>query len=126
MTPPPLREGLTEKQLDTLRHMLGINTPSDREPKPYRNHYAANPGDAEMLELTALGMVEFAGIRYELHYYQCTDAGRAVAMRSHRTIRLTKAKRIYRKFLDVSDCCPDLTFKEFITSPEFADSRRAA
>src|SRR5688572_23336647 len=33
---------LTSEQLDTLRHMLGINTPHDRQPKPYRDYYCAN------------------------------------------------------------------------------------
>jgi hypothetical protein len=49
---------LSAKQLDTLRHMLGINTPNDRIPRPYRNYYAANPGDQEMLKLESLGAIK--------------------------------------------------------------------
>ena len=36
---------LTDDQLDTLRHMLGINTPNDRIPRPYRNYYCADKGE---------------------------------------------------------------------------------
>ena len=116
------------KQLDHLRHMLGINDPYKRVPKPYRNHAAVNPGDPEWLELERLGMVE----RYQprgpsdYHYYRCTDMGKLAAMRSHRTIRKTKAQRRYSAFLDISDCMPDTTFKEFLIAPEFADIRANA
>ncbi len=33
-----------DKQLHTMRHMLGINTPYDAEPEPYRNYAAVAPG----------------------------------------------------------------------------------
>lgn len=120
---------LTKDQLHTLRHMLGINTPDDRIPKPYRNYAAVPPGDNEFAELAALGAVICyrraggPGSRYD--YFQCTDAGRAAAMKSHRTIRNSRSKRMYSKFLDISDCCADLTFREFLTSPEFAETRRS-
>ena len=119
---------LTKNQLHTLRHMLGINTPNDRQPKPYRNYAAVPPGDKEFAELENLGAVSCyrragsLGSRYD--FFQCTDAGRAAAMKSHRTIRKSRPKRMYAKFLDISDCCADLTFREFLTSPEFAETRR--
>ena len=118
---------LTKDQLYTLRHMLGINTPDARAPTPYRNYAAVNPGDREFAELEAVGAVECyrrAGPGTNYDWYQCTAAGRTAAMQSHRTIRNSHAKRMYAKFLSVSDCCPDLTFREFLTSPEFADTRR--
>jgi len=120
---------LSEKQLDTLRHMLGINTPDDRIPKPYRNHYAANPGDVEMAELERLGMVELTAknhLNSGLDFYSCTENGRLEAIRSHRLIRKRKPQRVYSKFLDVSDCFPDLTFKEFLTNPYFKQTRDEA
>ena len=119
---------LTNNQLYTLRHMLGINTPNDRVPRPYRNYAAVTPEDPEYIELKRLGAVE----RYvcqgsaEYHWYRCTEAGKLAAMRSHRKIRRTKSQRRYVKFLDVSDCYQDLTFREFLTHPYFKDARESA
>ena len=117
---------LTPAQLHTLRHMLGINTPEDRDPKPYRNHYAAGQGDQELVELERLGAVEFRGERYGLKFYSCTATGREAAIKSHKAIRYGKPRRVYLKFLEVSDCFCDLTFKEFLTSPEYHECRRSA
>lgn len=117
---------LSDAQLDTLRHMLGINTPHDRQPKPYRDYYCANRDDPELHELARIGAVRLYSQHGNYDWYCTTDVGRAAAMRSHRTIRETKAGRVYSKFLDVSDCYPDLTFKQFITDPQFAKTRREA
>lgn len=120
---------LTDDQLQTLRHMLGIDDPNLREPKPYRNYYAACPGDKEMAALEEVGAVYLVsrprqGFPYD--YYACTEVGELAARRSHRKIRRTKSQRTYAKYLDYSDVCPDITFKEFLTLPEFADARREA
>jgi len=40
--------------------------------------------------------------------------------------KLTKGQRKYRKWLSISDCYPDLTFRQFLTMPEFGRSRREA
>lgn len=120
---------MNEKHLDMLRHMLGINDPSKREPKPYRNYAAVNPGDPLFVELAALGLVELyrrAGGPTEYDFYRCTDAGRSAALRSHRTIRLPKSKRVYSTFLGIKDVYCDLTFKQFLTLPQFAEARRNA
>ena len=117
---------LTPAQLHTLRHMLGINTPEDRDPKSYRNHYAAGQGDHELAELERLGAVEFRGERYGLKFYSCTDRGRETAIKSHKAIRYGKPRSVYLRFLKVADAYPDLTFKEFLTSPKFRESRRIA
>jgi hypothetical protein len=119
---------LSEEQLHTLRHMLGVNTPYDREPRPYRNYAAVNPGDPKYVELERLGAVENCGKTTwsEYDYYRCTEAGKAAAIQSHRNIRYSKSKRRYWKFRDIMDCCPGLTFKEFLTNPEFKEVRRLA
>lgn len=117
---------LTPDQLDTLRHMLGINTPYDKSPKPYRNYYCANPGNKELHGLSALGTVELYSTRDGYEWWQCTDAGKAAALASHKQIRHTKGSRVYSHFLDVKDCYPDLTFKEFLTDQQFAKTRREA
>lgn len=117
---------LTDKQLDTLRHMLGINTPWDARPKPSRDYYCANPGDLALVELERLGAVVKYSEHGNYHWYRCTDAGRAAAMRSHRAIRYTKAKRRYCVFLDIKDAYSDLTFHDFLTAPEYAQARGEA
>lgn len=120
---------LTEAQLHTLRHMLGINTPWMREPKPYRDYAAVNPGCPEFVAIESAGAVE----RYRsmdptttYDWYRCTPAGREAAMQSHRSIRLPKAARVYSKWLDISDCCPDLSFGDFLRSSEYREIRREA
>jgi hypothetical protein len=110
-------------QLRTLRHMLGIDKPELDRPVPYRNYYCANPGEPEMLELVRLGAIELYATQGGYEWYRCTAAGRAAAIASHKTIRYTPAKRRYIKFLDVRDCLPDLTFREFLTNPRFKQSR---
>lgn len=116
---------LTVKQLDILRHMLGINDPSKARPKPYRNHAAVDPGNSEYLELARLGMVERVEcvVSTSYHWYRCTAAGEAAARASFRAFRYPKRKRRYLAFLDLSDSLTDLTFRDFLTNPEFADVR---
>lgn len=119
----------TPEQLSTLRHMLGINTPYDRMPRPYRDYAAVVPGDAEFLQLAAAGLVERyreAGNGQQYDYFRCTAAGREAAMKSHREIRAGKAQRMYRRFLEVSDAVSDLTFRQFLVEPVYADVRRQA
>jgi hypothetical protein len=113
---------LNPYQLRTLRHMLGIDKPEDDRPKPYRNYYCANPGEAEMKELERLGAIELYDTRGDYEWWRCTEAGRAAAIASHKTIRYSAAKRRYIRFLDLRDCCPDLTFHQFLTDPRYRQS----
>ena len=120
---------LTDQQADTLRHMLGINDPSKSRPEPYRNYAAVDPGDPTFVELARLGLVHHArgparGFPY--YCYVCTDMGRRLAIESHRRIRWSKAQRRYSMFLHMRECCPDLTFRQFLTEPAFANERREA
>lgn len=117
---------LTERQENHLRHMLGINTPQHRAPKPYRDYAAVVPGDPEWVELERLGMIQRYASRGSYDWYRTTADGRGAAIASHRRIRYSREKRRYLKFLDLSDCLPDLTFREFLTSPAFAAARCSA
>ena len=121
-------EGLTEKQLSMLRHMLGINDPAVKEPKPYRNYAAVTPGDEMFVELERLGAVERAPSPSwsELETFICTEAGKLTAMRSHRTIRWSRSKRRYSAYLNITESFTDLTFKQFLTDPQFAEVRANA
>lgn len=117
---------LTEQQEDNLRHMLGINRPEQRAPQAYRDYAAVNPGDVEWVELERLGMVERYSSHGSYHWYRTTPAGRAAAFASHRKIRFSRSTRRYLKFLDLGDCFPGLTFREFLTAAEFAEARASA
>lgn len=117
---------LTADQLHTLRHMLGINTPERKIPKPYRNYAAVNPGDIKFLELERLGAVEPYHTFNQYVYYRCTEAGKLAAMRSFRDIRYSRSRRRYIAFLDIRDSYQDLTFKEFLTHPYWKDLRDEA
>lgn len=120
---------LTDKQLYTLRHMLGINTPHERVPHPYRNYAAVVPGDPEFVELERLGAAkQYKPLHVEATYdwYRCTDAGKLAAMESHKKIRKSKKVRRYSVFLDLCDVFPDLTFRDFLINPEFNKTRREA
>lgn len=116
----------TVEQLRIMRHMLGIETPDDARPKPYRNYYCSPPDDPKLVELAKLGAIELYSTRESYHWYRCTPTGHAAAMASHRTIRRTKSQRVYARFLDVREPFPDLTFKDFLTHPDFAETRRSA
>ncbi len=122
---------LTKDQLHTLRHMLGINTPHDRQPRPYRNYAATNPGDEHYLELERLGAVErvprpVPSWASDYDWFQCTEAGRVAAMASHRKVRKGKPQRVYCAYLSCRECCPNLTFKEFLTDAAFKKIRTGA
>lgn len=117
---------LTEEQLQTLRHTLGIDTPDERAPKAYRNYFCANRGDTDLAERARLGAVRLYRQCDHYDWYTTTGAGRAAARASHRTIRLPKSKRIYSRYLDVADVHAHLTFHEFLTSPTYAETRAAA
>ncbi len=91
-----------DKQLHTMRHMLGINTPYDAEPEPYRNYAAVAPGGDQHEMMKALeedGLVEERECSMpgsDLIYYSCTDEGVRVAMESHQSIQMDKPKRVYK------------------------------
>lgn len=108
--------------------MLGINDRSKRSPVPYRNYAAVNDGDKHYAEMAAAGFVKksgrTAGGEYQL--YRTTEEGFRLAVESYKTIRLPKSKRMYLRFLSVADACPDISFKDFLTHPDFAQIRRDA
>lgn len=117
---------LTPEQTRILRHMLGIDKPGEAHPKPYRDYYCANPGDERLHELARLGMVRQVDGPWAYEWFVTTAEGRSAALASHRAIMLPKRKRVYRRWLSLSDCLPDLTFYEFLTSAEWAEERRSA
>jgi len=110
---------LDTEQLRILRHMLGIDKPWEDNPKPYRDYYCANPGDPSMVELARVGAIRLYDTRGDYEWWTCTPEGRAAGIASHKTTRYPAAKRRYIRFLDLRECCPDLTFREFLTNPRY-------
>lgn len=117
---------LTDEHLRILRHMLGIDKPEERDPKPYRDYYCANKGNACLLQMERQGAVRLYRQCEDYDWYTTTEAGREAAIASHRKIRLPKSKRVYSKYLDIADVHEGLTFREFLTNPAYADARAAA
>ena len=120
---------LTEKQLDWLRHMLGINDSRMRVPKPYRNHAAVGVGQLPLFEeMEEIGVVEsvVCTLNTEYLWYRVTHVGKEAAIKSFKRIRVSAGKRRYKVYLDIADIYPDLTFKEFLTWHSFDEIRRNA
>ncbi len=117
---------LSPAQLDILCHMLGITDPYTRCPVPYRDYYCACPGDPDMKALDDARMVYLYSTHGGYDWFTTTDAGKAAARARHRAIRKPAAARRYHSFLGMRDVLPDLTFREFLKSPDFAVARRIA
>jgi hypothetical protein len=86
---------LTDKQLSTLRHMLGLTDLFRAQPVPYRNYAAVNPGDPEYLELERLGMIELRrrnGPDNPYDNYACTEEGRRLATTDFMRVRKSRKK----------------------------------
>ena len=121
---------LTPDHLRTLRHMLGINDGRRSKPVPYRNYYAANADDPTMLELQRVGAVwrrVKAGDIWgdNLDIWHATDPAVEAAIASFATIRVSRGRRMYHEYLRLSDVYADLTFRDFLTNPEFESIRRS-
>jgi len=116
----------TSEECSVLRHMLGIDKPEEQHPKPYRDYYCADPGDQTLKAMERRGLVECYSMRGGYAWYRCTDAGRVAAFCSHKAICYAKPKRVYLRYLRLSDVFAGLTFKEFLTSEKFAEIRREA
>lgn len=103
------------EQLDTLRHMLGINDLNGRAPVPYRDYYCANPGDPKLHELQRLGKVTMYSAHGGYEWFACTEEGKAEAIAS--VPKLSRGRKRYLDFLNAHECNQDLTFRDFLRAP---------
>lgn len=79
---------ISDDELDTLRHMRGIND-RRKAPLPYRDYFAAEPDDPRMAALAAKGLVKGLGempLNAGMAYWRCTPVGRAAALSSAREL----------------------------------------
>lgn len=104
----------TPDQLDTLRHMLGLNDLNGRDPVPYRNYYCASHNDPQLHELRRLGKVELYRTDERYEWFTCTVEGQRDALASVSVRKVSRGRKRYRDFLNASDANPDLTFREFL------------
>ncbi|MBC7279999.1 hypothetical protein [Hoeflea sp.] len=121
---------LKDKAMDRIDHALG--RPVDPMGESYRNHYAADAGGEIAASMRASPHWREGRTDWDMTFFFVTPAGRS-ALRDHlRAIgdrtRLylvswhghdmtvpasSPAKARYTRYLHVSDCDADLSFKEF-------------
>lgn len=113
-----------------LAHALGIEYQQDRrEPNEYRNHYVCNEGEPEVTQLVDAGLMVLASRPTwtgGLVQYAVTEAGKEQARAFWKARQWPKKKRVYARFLAISDYRERLTFREFLTKHEYAECRRSA
>lgn len=112
---------------ETLRHMLGLTDFAERLPREfYRDYFCASRGDELLASMAADGLVTRYAQCTNYDWYTTTDEGKRIAIESFKAKAYSKPRRRYHAFLRVSDCHPDLTFHEYLTSPDYAEHRRNA
>lgn len=115
---------ITDDDIHTLRHSLGIAWVHDKE---FRNYFCDELPSPQMDRLVRAGLMTSGRFvpgygDHSMRYFHVTECGRLLA-REDIPVK-SRAKRRYERFLDFSDVFPDLTFGEFLTGPEFAEARR--
>lgn len=112
-----------------LAHALGIEyQQARREPNEYRNYYVSEPDDPEVAQLVEAGLIALASRPSwtgGLVAFTVTDAGKEQARAFWKARQYPQKKRVYAAFLLVSDV-REVTFREFLTSPEYAKARENA
>jgi len=109
---------MTEAQLHTLQHALGLDQYG--RGAIYRNHYVG--GAKECRPLVALGyMEEFraSDLTGGDPLFRVTEGGKkAVLSESPKEPKLTRAQMRYRHWLKVADAFGDMTFGEWLKLKE--------
>lgn len=114
---------VTDSEARLLHHTLGVSDAYNPERAPYRNHFVAGPGHPDLKDLENLvAMGHMVCYKHPLTngdelVFSATDTGKAVAIRTRP--RAPKNKLRYHRFLSLKDAIPDLTFKKFLTDPQF-------
>ena len=111
--------------LSPLLHMLGLDA---KRRDPWRNLYVTGPDDAKMLALADAGLVYRAVTpgfcaRGDV-VYMATERGKSVAIAENARVNPppSRSRARYLRWLDVSDVCPDLTFREYLMRKMYEDS----
>lgn len=116
-----------DRDLALLHHTLGISDPYRPERAPYRNHFVAGEGHADMDGLQRLVQAGLMSVSQRALCSQgqlvfaATEQGRELALSTRP--RASRSKLRYARFLEARDCCEDLTFREFLQDPQYAASQ---
>lgn len=71
-----MKNQITDDDMHSLRHMLGVNEHKRKNTWGYRNYFAAGTGQIESMErLVAAGYAERGSKTESLTYYHATEAG---------------------------------------------------
>lgn len=122
-------DSLTEDQVSMLMHMLGLDTQHFSDPDCYRNYAAVEAGTKTHKMFQSMeeqGIVEHTSHPdevYDYHFYRATEEGKALALKLYQKNLGTRAERRYRRFLNLQDVRPELTFKEFLTGDYWREAR---
>lgn len=118
------------KLLQILRHALGIG--EDGRGKTTRDYYCTGP-ESEDFDLCQIlvadsymvdqGAKASAG---GMHLFTVTLFGAVAATDLSPPAKPTRGQRLYQHWLEISECYPGAKFGDFITRPEFAESRERA
>ena len=107
---------MTAEQLGLLQHSLGVD--QHGRGRMYRNFFCAGGSDEQVCrELIDLGYMKQHRTTEMLPYFNCsvTEAGKvAMLAESPKPPKLTPGQQRYRKWLDVADCYPDMTFGDWL------------
>lgn len=107
---------MTTSQLEIIQHSLGVDQ-YGQGPR-YRNFFDAGDRDCQTCnELVDIGYMQrhrstavFPG-----HNFSVTDAGiKAMLAESPKPPKLTPGQKRYREWLNVADCFPDWTFRDWL------------
>jgi hypothetical protein len=128
MTAERVNRSLVDPAMDDIDHALG--RPLDPMRESYRNYYATDGAQADEMSASPYWIEGRAGTGLRCfavsaegrraladHLRNIGDPHRAytVTFDGHAStvIATSPSKARYTKYLDLSDCCPDLTFKDF-------------
>lgn len=121
---------LKDKDFDHIDHALG--RPVNPIVESYRNYFATGKDGHLARSFSASPFWALNGIRDDMAYYRVTPAGREALVKhlkeigdkhrqydvtfqgySFQVVATSASKARYSAFLDISDCCSELTFATF-------------
>lgn len=136
---PRVNRYLKDKAFDRMDHALGRHF--DPTGETFRNYFATDARGALAQSFDASPFWGHSGTQGDMAYYHVTEEG-CVALKEHlkkhgefkaytvsyrglnsSVVAKSASKAKYESWLRFSDCCPDVTFLDFVREAKF---RRAA
>ena len=115
---------ITKDELGILLHTLGLTDKFQKE--SYRNYFVSPAGRHTQLKIDKLVsyglMKQVSFCRIDVMVFVVTEDGKKYVA-AHRE-KPTLGQRRYHNYLELIDVFPCLTFKEFLTHPDFIEDRK--